>query len=87
MKQQGVRGGNSFADTLGASLPSIVLGDAAPAFASCCLEHSRVSQRTISRERQIATGVVKRFSDEKGFAFITPDDQGKDLLTATSIRV
>jgi cold shock CspA family protein/uncharacterized membrane protein YbhN (UPF0104 family) len=40
----------------------------------------RVSQDNQQEGRSMATGTVKWFNDDKGFGFITPDDQGKDLF-------
>ena len=38
------------------------------------------SRTGTAQEAQMAEGIVKWFSNEKGYGFITPDDGGKDLF-------
>jgi len=56
--------------------------NAVPAFAVVASAPSALRSTSNSRREHthMATGTVKWFSDEKGFGFITPDDQGKDLF-------
>jgi cold shock protein len=52
-----------------------------PASAVVAFQHpQRFAARSSQEGSTMATGTVKWFSDEKGYGFITPDDEGKDLF-------
>src|SRR5437660_11749024 len=68
----------------GCYLWSIRLGhqpnEVVPALVAFAESNLRVRSTHQAGGKTMATGTVKWFSDDKGFGFITPDDQSKDLF-------
>jgi 'Cold-shock' DNA-binding domain len=61
-----------------------VPGSAVPALVAFAHRKLRVRSTIKRRKETMATGIVKWFSSEKGFGFIMPDDQSKDLSYITA---
>jgi CspA family cold shock protein len=55
-------------------------GKHVPALVAFASAISASAAPSTTEKKQMATGTVKWFSDDKGFGFITPDDQSKDLF-------